>query len=40
MKWAPATTEDEALWHVKLDDGDSEDLDENEAMQVVEAGKK
>ena len=33
-KWAPATQDDEALWHIVHEgDGDEEDLDENEVRE-------
>mmetsp|Transcript_26891 Transcript_26891/g.65297 ORF Transcript_26891/g.65297 Transcript_26891/m.65297 type:complete len:1172 (+) Transcript_26891:268-3783(+) len=34
--WLPPNGDDKALWHVKHDDGDSEDLDESEAEEAIE----
>ena len=34
-KWAPASAEDTAMWHMVHDDGDEEDLDEAEMREAI-----
>ena len=34
-KWAPASGEDAAIWHMVHDDGDEEDLDEAEMHAAI-----
>ena len=37
VAWLPAQADDPALWHVRHDDGDEEDLDENEMQSAISA---